>query len=111
MQTQHTITPQSIAQEYKLDTTSHLKPNHNRVVIRGSYMAMKKIGASKETIIYVLRHLKERIRARDAEPAAWFFGPSRAIWVEGRLDRGEEMTHEELGRALEGCMPRMRSAA
>ncbi|MDI5987032.1 hypothetical protein QLQ85_19790 [Halomonas sp. M4R5S39] len=90
------------AEEYWLDTTSHIDAQRNCVVIRGSFMAMQQIGASKETSIKVMRSVKERIRSRDAEPAAWFFGPSRAKWVSARMDRGELKTNEEIGRALTG---------
>lgn len=87
---------------YSIDTTSHIDAQHNRVAIQGSFMAMQRMVASKATSIKVLRNLKEKIRARDAEPAAWFVGPSRAKWVMARMDRGEQMTHEDLGRAMVG---------
>ncbi|WP_431023790.1 hypothetical protein [Halomonas sp. H5] len=88
-----------------MKTTTIPAPAHpdahlNRAAIRGSFMAMQGLGVSKETNIEVMRDLKDHIRRHDAEPSAWFTGPTRAQWVSARLNAGEEMTNEEIGRAL-----------
>lgn len=87
---------------YKLDTTSHLNPEHNRTVIRGTFMFLQKIDAPKAQSLSLMKYMKDKIRARDAEPAAWFTGPTRTQWVSARRDCGELQTNEEIGRALEG---------
>lgn len=87
---------------YHLDTSSHINPQGNLTILRGTYMALKQMGASKECIIEALHHSKERIRRRDAEPAAWFTRPTRTEWVSARHKRGEFKTDAELGRALMG---------
>lgn len=53
----------------RLDTTSHIDARRNRVAIKGSFMAMQRLGASKEASIGVMRSLKDEIRHHDAVEA------------------------------------------
>ncbi|RCV90488.1 hypothetical protein [Billgrantia montanilacus] len=89
---------------YRLDTTSHLNANLNRVSLQATFILSRKIGLTKDQNIRLMRVRKEDIRRRDAEPAAWFYGPDRADWVRARMDRGEfkGKSDEELGRAFTG---------
>ncbi|EWH00462.1 hypothetical protein [Halomonas sp. BC04] len=90
---------------YSLDTASHISADRNRVVIRGSYLFTKQVsGLSKQQRIQLMHEAKDRIRRRDAEPAAWFYHPTRTDWVKARYYRGEfdGQPHEVLGRAFTG---------
>lgn len=96
---------------YQLDRTSHLNPHLNRVLLQAVFKLGRKYGLTQEEHISLMRSKKEGIRRRDAEPAAWFFGPSRELWVSARMERGELTSHEEIGRALEGSEYRAEAAA
>ncbi|RCV87496.1 hypothetical protein [Billgrantia montanilacus] len=90
---------------YSIDTTSHIDADRNRNLLQGSFLFTQQVpGLTKEQRIQLMHDAKERIRRRDAEPAAWFVGPTRAKWVEARMDLGEfkGKSDEELGRALTG---------
>ncbi|MGR4068279.1 hypothetical protein [Billgrantia sp. C5P2] len=93
------------ARGYRLDTTSHINANQNRVFLQGTFLVLKQVSnLTKDQRIQLMREAKERIRKRDAEPAAWFYGPTRATWVSARFDAGEfeAQPPEELGRAFMG---------
>ncbi|MCE8020169.1 hypothetical protein HOP51_08580 [Halomonas sp. MCCC 1A11036] len=93
------------AKAYRLDTTSHIRPDFNRTAIQGNYIFLNQVpGLTKDQHIRLMREAKERIRKRDAEPAAWFYRPDRATWVHARYERGEfkDKSDAELGRAFTG---------
>lgn len=94
----------NIATAYRLDTTSHIDADRNRVAIQGTFKAMQIMGASKETRIKVMASMKANIREHDAQSAAWFALPDRATWVHARYQRGEfeGQPPEVLGRAFTG---------
>lgn len=111
MQTQLNTTTQSAAKKYQLDTTSHINAHLNRVFIQAAFKLGREWGLTHAEHIALLRSRKEHIRRHDAEPAAWFYGPSRAEWLSARLDRGEKMTDAEIGRAFSGDEARVKDAA
>jgi hypothetical protein len=82
----------------------HRDARWNRVMLAGAFKAMRAMGVSDATHIAVMQDTKDRIRAKDAEPSAWFTGPTRAMWMQARSLRGEldGWTHEQLGRELMG---------
>lgn len=93
------------AKGYRLDTTSHIRPDFNRTAIQGNYIFLNQVpGLTRDQHIRLMREAKERIRKRDAEPAAWFYRPDRATWVHARWERGEfeGQPDEVLGRAFTG---------
>lgn len=93
------------AKGYRLDTTSHINARFNRTYLQGTYLFLKEVDyLTHEQRIRLMRYAKERIRKRDAEPAAWSYKPDRATWVQARYRRGEfeGQPPEVLGRAFTG---------
>ncbi|EWG99908.1 hypothetical protein [Halomonas sp. BC04] len=90
-------------QHLTIDTTSHIDAGRNRNLLRGTFMFLQQVPAlTHQQRIDAMSYMKGLIRKRDAEPAAWSRGPSRAKWVEARIERGELQTDEQIGRALTG---------
>ncbi len=86
----------------KTTIPAHRNARLNHTMMTGFFKAFREHSASMEHHAELMDAIKRMIRQWDAEPPAWFTGPTRADWVRARLDAGEKMTDEEIGRALMG---------